>query len=326
MKNNLEVFTLMKKNPESLIDRYYADQNNLVIIPKTKDESNALTTAAEDLYRYIDTFETLNTDLKNQASADLIHQLLIKIDNIIMNTPNINFTSFCQYFLVYNLSQSLYRVIEDEDRLPLLKDLIIGYIENRHHIYKSHGYTPIVMQTMCDNYSHKRKNKTGAIKITTQLHEIGITNVITHIDEDDTLDMYYLIPDMFNKTLIQEIFEKNNISINSVRLSQLPNVIIKIKKDYFLIEHQTMKETGGGKEKKAKEKLDYIKQKTTNPNLHFITYIDGPLPNAIFSQNKVIQRIRAKEFRRILKTKPQNYLMNTYAFAEFFKDLIKETK
>lgn len=326
MKSNLEVFTLMKKNPESLIDRYYADQNNLIIIPKTKDESNVLTKAAEDLYRYIDTFETLNTDLKNQTSTDLIHQLLIKIDDIIMNTPNINFTPFCQYFLVYNLSQSLYRVIEDNDRLPLLKDLIIGYIENRHHIYKSHGYTPVVMQTMYDNYSHKRKNKIGGIKIATQLQEIGITNIITHIDEDDVLDTYYLIPDMFNKTLIQEIFNKNNITINSDKLSQLPDIIIKIKKDYFLIEHQTMKEIGGGKEKKAKEKLNYIKQKTTNPHLHFITYIDGLLSNAIFSQNKVRQRIRAQEFQRILKVKPQNYLMNTFAFSEFFKDLKESAK
>ncbi|MBR3913705.1 MAG: hypothetical protein IKJ28_05675 [Alphaproteobacteria bacterium] len=90
----------MKKNPESLIDRHYAAQNNLVIIPNTKNESNTLTKATENLYRYIDTFETLNTDLKNQVSTDLIHQLLIKIDNIIMNTPNIKFTSFCQYFLV----------------------------------------------------------------------------------------------------------------------------------------------------------------------------------------------------------------------------------
>ena len=238
----------MKKNPESLIDRHYAAQNNLVIVPNTKNESNTLTKATENLYRYIDTFETLNTDLKNQVSTDLIHQLLIKIDNIIMNTPNIKFTSFCQYFLVYNLSQSLYRVIANKDRLPLLKDLIIGYIKNRHHIYKSHGYTPVIMQTMYD-----KKNKTGGIKIATQIQEIDIINIMTHLDEDDSLDMYYLIPDMFNKTLIQKIFDINNISISSEKLSQLPDIIIKIKKDYFLIEYQTMKKTGGGKEKKPKK-------------------------------------------------------------------------
>ncbi|MBR3913704.1 MAG: hypothetical protein IKJ28_05670 [Alphaproteobacteria bacterium] len=100
---------------------------------------------------------------------------------------------------------------------------------------------------------YDKKNKTGGIKIATQIQEIDIINIMTHLDEDDSLDMYYLIPDMFNKTLIQKIFDINNISISSEKLSQLPDIIIKIKKDYFLIEYQTMKKTGGGKEKKPKK-------------------------------------------------------------------------
>ena len=53
---------------------------------------------------------------------------------------------------------------------------------------------------------------------------------MTHLDEDDSLDMYYLIPDMFNKTLIQKIFDINNIS--NIHFTYICNSIIIVDKEF----------------------------------------------------------------------------------------------
>lgn len=325
MKSNLDFFNLMKQYPEEVIDGYYSHLNGVIIIPQNKDESNALTKATDELYRYIDTFETLCLDFKEKDNTDLIDKILKKIDDILVKVRNINYTSFCQYFMVQNLSHSIYTSLEQEQRYEILKELIKGYIQHRHHLYKAHGYSNVVLQTMSDNYSHKRKGKAGIIKIENQLKEVGIVNRIKTI-EDDTLDTFYLLPDKGDKKVFNAILKKHNISFifSKQKQGKLPDVMIKIKGDYYIVEHKSMKEPGGGQDKQIVEVLDFIRYTEKDSHIHYITYLDGVFSNRFLGHSKAKNEVQYIDIQNILKSNTQNYFVNTATFKLLLKELLNK--
>ena len=325
MKSNLEFFDLMKDFPEQIVDPYYANSNNVVIIPTQKDEQNQLTQAATDLCRYFDRFETLF----EAADKDvvLINQLLHRIDDILMNVPNINYTPFCQYFMVHNLSYSIYTGMrEEEKRINVLKDLLISYIRNRHHLYKMHGYSPVILQTMSDNYSHKRKGKIGINKIEKQLADVGITTRLTNIEQDELLDSFYLFPDKGDKELFHTLLAKHHIAFRfgAQKQGKLPDVMIKIKGQYYVLEHKSMKESGGGQDKQMVEVLDFIRYSEENKQVHYITYLDGILSNRFLGHSKAKNEVQYMDIQRILQANPQNYFVNTTTFTLLLKELLSK--
>lgn len=325
MRSNLYFFNLMKKYPEQVLDEYYSHLNNILVIPDDKKETNALTEATECLYRYIDTFETLYADLETESNTALINKLLGKIDDLLMNTQCINYTSFCQYFMVQNISHSIYLSLKTESRIEILKELVKGYIKDRHHLYKIHGYTNVVLQTMSDNYSHKRKGKAGIIKIEKQLKEAGIIYRLNDSKEDNTKDIYYLLPDKGDKDIFDKILKKYKIAFNFRELKQgkLPDVMIKIGDDFYIIEHKSMKEAGGGQDKQIVEVLDFIRYAERNTHIHYITYLDGIFSNRFLGHSSAKNEVQYVEIQNVLKENPQNYFVNTHTFAELIRYLIK---
>ena len=326
MKSNLDFFNLMKQYPEKVIDGYYSHLNGVMIIPTDKNESNTLTKATDELYRYIDTFETIYLDLNEKENVDLLKKILEKIDTVLVKTKNINYTSFCQYFMVQNLSHSIYRSLEKEQRCDILKELIKGYIQHRHHLYKTHGYSHVVLQTMSDNYSHKRKGKTGIIKIENQLKEVGVLNRIKSIEEDDVTDTFYLLPDKGNKKIFNTLLKKHNIDFvfSKKKQGKLPDVVIKIKGDYYIVEHKSMKEPGGGQDKQIVEVLDFIRYTESNSHIHYITYLDGVFSNRFLGHSKAKNEVQYTDIQNTLKNNPKNYFVNTVTFKMLLENLLKK--
>ena len=327
MKSNLDFFKLMKKHPEKVIDGYYSNLNETLIIPLDKEESNLLTLKTNDLYRYIDTLETLLVDLSGTEAEVLIEEVLTKIDTILTTVLNINYTSFCQYFMVQNLSHSIYKSLEKTERLSILKELVKSYIANRHSLYKMHGYTPVVLQTMSDNYSHKRKGKAGIIKIENQLKELGITTKLQSLAEAN-IDTFYILPDKGDKTLFNALLKKHNIDFvfSGKKQGKLPDVLVKIKEEFYIIEHKSMKEPGGGQDKQIVEVLDFIRYSETNPHVHYITYLDGIFANRFLAHSTAKNEVQYQEVQDILKKNPQNYFVNTKTFTLLLKDILTHEK
>ncbi len=321
LKSNIDYFNLMINKPEALVEMCYADREDVLIIPETKNERNELTKATDDLYRFIDVFETLSKELKNVASADVFSELLEKTDAILMTVKGINFCSFCQYFMVKNISHSLYSGLEKPMRLSVLNMLMGDYIKRRHHIYKSHGYTPVVLQTMCDNYSHKRKGKVGIAKIEKQLKKmLKITDKTCPPEEPDC---YYLEPDKSGKKTFENVLKKHNVlfRFRKTKQGKLPDVLLKIKNEYYLIEHKSMKETGGGQDKQIAEVLDFIRYTEKNGYFHYVTYLDGVFSNRLSSCATGKNATQYAQIQNVLKKNPKNYFVNTSAFLELLNDL-----
>lgn len=114
----------MKQYPEQIIDKYYSNMNDMRVIPENKEDSNILTKATDKLYRFIDTFETLSNELNGAHQDKIVGELLKKIDDILIHTDGINYSSLCQYFMVQNISHSIYSKLDQQSRLAILYHLL----------------------------------------------------------------------------------------------------------------------------------------------------------------------------------------------------------
>ena len=324
LKNNMYYFNLMKQYPEQIIDKYYSNMNDMRVIPENKEDSNILTKATDKLYRFIDTFETLSNELNGAHQDKIVGELLKKIDDILIHTDGINYSSLCQYFMVQNISHSIYSNLDQQSRLAILTELLKSYIKNRHHMYKSHGYTNAILQTMSDNYSHKRKGKAGIIKIENQLNSLKVFKRIKDLSNEEQENFYFLEPDKGDKKRFDNLLKKHSVSFPFRKFKQgkLPDVLIKIKTEYYIVEHKSMKEAGGGQDKQIAEILDFIRYTETNEHFHYITYLDGIFANKLLEHSSGKNNTQYTEIQEVLKRNPCNYFVNTHAFLALLTDLI----
>ena len=160
MKTNIEYFEYSKNHPEALLDPFYA--KSMVVIPSTKEEKNLLTENNEKMIKLITAFSVLD-DYKKDENDETVQQIVDDIINILNNTPNINYSAFTQFFMVYNSTYSIYQSLKNDQKKKLVYEMLKKYCNERHEMYTSHGYSNAILQVMCDNYSHKRNSKSGIV-------------------------------------------------------------------------------------------------------------------------------------------------------------------
>ena len=105
------------------------------------------------------------------------------------------YSAFCQYFNVHNMNYSIFQNLNLDDKIKVIKFIVAYYINDRHQMYKSHGYSNVVLQVMCDNYSHKRKGSYGANKIADILKINGINDLTKMTSKDFDQECWYLLSD-----------------------------------------------------------------------------------------------------------------------------------
>jgi len=63
--------------------------------------------------------------------------------------------------------------------------------------------------------------------------------------------------------------------------------------------------------------------KETNPNISYISFLDGSYSNILLSDGKAGDKLKTqrKEIKKYLKKNPKNYWLNTVGFKDLFSDL-----
>ncbi|MBR4749578.1 MAG: hypothetical protein IK083_08425 [Abditibacteriota bacterium] len=319
-QTNLYYFRLSVKNKESYINPVYSKLVNQLVIPQTSDEKNALTEANEKVIRNITTIYTLIYDSGYTINDDPVYACIKNISES-MNTEGMNFSAFCQYFNVHNINYNCFQDMDENDRVDALKYIIQEFIKNRHKMYESHGYSNIVMQVMCDSYSHKRKGSYGTQKIAAILDKLGVKN---KSNSTDTPTNFYLLSDKEGKDEFKRYAEKLNIPLSTEgrTTKKFPDAFIKIGNDYYVVEQKNMKESGGGQDKQMKEVIDFIDKKPTRSNIHYVSFLDGIFFNLLSSADSGKLFDEKKDIQRSLKKYKGNYFVNTFGFHSLFEDLL----
>ncbi len=314
MKNNYFYFKYSSQNPEMIIDPFY--EKGLLVIPQNKNETNELVVSNNNLIELITAFKV------NKLANQNVDFIINKICEILDTTENINFSSFCQYFMVHNMSFSVYKKLETENKKTFIEQIILKYLKERHEIYLNHGYSNIVLQVMSDNYSHKRNGKTGINKIENLLaNKISKIYDISEIERNDI----YFLPDKGDKILFEKFLEKYQIKMQSRQNDQekYPDIVFKHNNHFFIGELKTMKESGGGQNKQMTEIISFIKNNEENDNIHYFAFIDGIYPNELFKSNQKKILIQRENLITALNQNSKNYFVNTAGMKLLINDIFK---
>ncbi len=325
MLSNVKYLEFATRHTEPLIDPHYYHAVNRTVSPATAAETNALITAHEHVVAHITEIGQLaNTSLLGFNAPEVLRLL----DCIIaeLKTPGMNYSPFCQYFNVHNMNYSLFNRKTHDEKREILRVIIEPYLRDRHPLYLAHGYSPIVMQVMCDNYSHKRKGSYGANKIAVTLSALGITDLAKEAAPDFNKDAFYLLADKTGKKLFRQFAVQHRISLSDQNreTEKFPDALIKIGAQYFIVEQKNMKEDGGGQDKQAREITDFIFREPEFDGLHYVTYIDGAYFDGLNGEAHAKKLTQYRDIQHALTTYPANYFVNQAAFEKLMQDCLAE--
>ena len=321
MLTNIELFEYSKAHPEELLDSFYA--KNKIILPMISTEDNNLTTNNKKLLDLITAFSVLNKNYKKSFTDNTVQNIINDIISILDTTTNINYSAFVQFFMVHNFTYSIYQTLSADDKKYLIYEMLKKYCSERHSLYTEHGYTNVILQVMCDNYSHKRNSKTGIEKVLSILNN---GRIFSHLDKSENLleqDNYYFLPDKGDKKIFETFLDVLNLKMESRNIEQnkLPDIVFKTGGKYYVFELKTMKEGGGGQNKQIVEVAYFIKFTEDNPNVHYITFLDCNYSNVIFHDNSPKVAAQRNDIIKALQDNPGNYFLNTAGLVKFIDEI-----
>lgn len=321
--NNLDYFEISTTHKEGLIDPDYHLAVERCVIPLTKDENNELTTANLNVIRYISSIQTMIEDLDLSIDDPEVERTLGLIIGE-LNTQGMNLSAFCQYFNIHNMNYSVFQTLIYKEKLEFLKFVIKPYIDSRHKMYESHGYSNIVLQVMSDNYSHKRKGTYGTKKISFLLESLGIKDLLKMPSKSFNQDDFFLLSDKKGKTLYKKFAVSHGIKLHDEgkATEKYPDAFIKIGDDYFVVEQKNMKENGGGQDKQTVEITDFISRSPEFDNLHYVTFIDGIYFNQIDKNASAKTLQQYTDIVGALAKYKSNYFVNSFGFKKLINDYL----
>ena len=320
--NNFNYFKFSQTNDDEIVD--FSKAAGVFVITKNKNESQTeLMKANHRLTDLITTYKTI----KDDSDETLINKVVDKIINIIETVKLINYTPFCVYFQVIGYSYSSY--IEEKDFMTLadkrkmFRELLDIYIFYRHDMYNIHGYSDQVLQVQSDAASSRRKGKVGIEKLEEILLPYGFEKANTILDLEAKINCY-ILPDKGDKKLFDRFLRMNKIryEFRETRDGKYPDMLLKIKGDYYILEHKLTNGGGGSQNAEINEIIQFVGYSEVKHNWHYISCLQGNYFKRLNSLNKEPKIV--KQYGNVtlnLRKNPKNYFVNGKGFEKLIKDL-----
>lgn len=323
MKNidNIKLLEFSLENPEPIIDEFYLKNGNLIIAENPKE----LTDLMKQNLNLLESISAYNfaKKNKNQVTAKKAIETIFKI----IKSKNINYSEFVSFWPVVDISYSVFSKMNDDEKMKILKIIIEKYIELRHNLYSTYGYTPTTLQVGKDAKAHKESGSLGINKVSKILDSFGFNKANSETVEDFTKgDKKYIETDKKGKKLFKEllIHYKIKFSWSAEKEEKMPDLLIRYRDNIFIVEHKHMKEGGGGQNKQINEIISLIGFSESDKKIHFISFLDGTYFN-LFTDNKYLTKGKILKqingIRDSLKINKQIHFVNTAGFKELFKTL-----
>lgn len=320
--DNIELFELSRANSSLNFD--FSNPKGVMVIPKSKDQENELTKANHKIIDYITTYKVI----KDKPEAEELKKNIIKeIIRIIETTDHINYSSFCIYFQVLKYSYSAFmwtNTLTDEDKYELIKNTVELYIENRHDVYMSHGYSDQVLQVQSDAASSRRNGVTGTNSLSTIMESKGFSRAGSYAD---ILENYaYILPDKGDNSILNEILSQNHIvfEFQKTRDNKNPDLAFVLDDDIFILEHKLTNGGGGSQNMEINEIISFIGYSENNKKIHYISCLQGDYLNKLNADNS--EPKVAAQYQNIMNNlyaNKSNYFVNEFGLSELI-DFYKE--
>ncbi len=326
LQNNKYYFDYSKDHKEPIFDKFYA--KNKVVLSDSPENKNHLMRYNERLIDLITAFQVADSFASGEDSEE-VKRIIGEIKSILENgkTENINYSAFCQFFMVYNFSYAAFLELPDNEKDSFLYKILKLYCEKRHKMYKSHGYTDSVLQVVCDSYSHKGNSKTSIDKFIDMLSPYTqkcLKDPGEILREDD----YYILPDKSGKSIFDELLSALAIKMESrnIEQSKRPDIVFKHNGHYYIFELKTMKGSGGGQNKQAVEFAYFLKFGEENDRIHYGVMLDSLYANTFFESNSPKVSEQRGDVLNALSNNKDNFFVNTAGAKLLLRDIFNDSQ
>ncbi len=323
LKNNKFYWNISLKNPEPITDDYYISDK---VIISDKNLIQKIERLRELIISYCVIIE------KNKGC---IQEIINEIHDIIISIDKIQYTEFIAFWKVLDMSYSIFKKLSNQKFV--LENLLQEYCKKRRKLYDKLGYSNITVQALYDTGSSRKKGKSAIEKIKYIAKDIFKKFLKSNSIEDiEKFNITYFLPDSGDTNLFLQFLEnyKLKFSYGKGKQNKMPDFFIKCGKHILIIEAKHLKETGGEQNKSISELIDFIHQNEENPNIHYVSFIDGIyfnlLINPPISKRKKDNKIKQqkKNIEAILEKDKykNNFFVNTTGMKFLLKDLLDELK
>jgi len=317
--NNIDLLNFCFKHGEDYIDDNYSKEDQPIIVDSDQD-ANSLMRANKKIQDYITAYEIALDNRNKEMQEDCINSIFENLE-----TKGINFSEFTSYWAVKDVSFSVYKntLKSKNSKLEFLRNILPDYINNRHNLYKSHGYSYSTLQTLSDSKSHKQNGNSGSIKVSKIFESFGFKpfDLSANADEFVKSNKVFLEPDKKGKTMFKEIIKNYDLNFDWSKNheNKQTDFLFKINDQIFIMEHKHMKESGGGQDKQMTEIIDFISY--SEPKVSYVSFLDGIYFNLL--ADETIKKGKTFEQREKIKTNleknKQNYFINTIGFKKLLE-------
>lgn len=319
MINNLELFEFCLKNAEPIIDENYIKKVDL-IISKKGDQPTSLMRKNSELQEVVSAFSFA---YKNQI--EVAQEKALEVLMTILEEEDINYCEFVSFWSVMDISYSNFVYLNSSNKKQVLQKILKEYIRSRHDLYLYHGYSATTLQAGKDAKAHKKNGSLGAQKIKSILDrfEFANANLFPVQDFIKSTRNLYLECDKKGKKVFLEIIRNQKIAFSWSKNFQgkLPDFLLKIGEDIFVLEHKNSNESGGGQNKQISELISFIEETESSKSFHYISFLDGSYFNLLNTSNGQENKLskQAKNIRSNLEKNPKNYFVNTAGFKKLIQ-------
>jgi len=322
--DNCDFLVLSSENPEPLYDPFYSKDVDALVIAENPLHPTKLQKANQKLLELITAFKVLG-DIGCESDKLRVIQEIIKLVDA---DSSLNNSEFASFWAVNDVSFSLYKNLNFGDKVVFMKDMVDSYIMKRHALYGRYGYSDVTLQVKHDSFAHKRSGNQAFHKFEKILISAGISfRVASNYAEFISYDLCVIYPDKSDSLIFDQLLKDKNIPFLWGRNhdGKRPDVCIKCKNEFFIVEHKHMKEGGGGQNKQIAEIIDFISYDDSQYNTSYVVFVDGVHFNKILCKKG--DKKSSTQYNRILenlKRCKKNYFLNTYGFEKFVTSVILE--
>ncbi len=323
--NNLDFFELSVAKCKMNFD--FSNPQGIVVIPKEKGVDNELTKANRELIEYITAYKVVRDD--DAVSKEYKEKLIYEIMRIIDTTDHINYSSFCVYFQVLRLSWNSFEdakrfgTLSDNERAELLRNVVDLYIENRHDMYLSHGYSDVLLQVQSDCSSARRSRSIASNKLCDIMSNYNFKFASNY--QEFMSGNSYFFPES-NVSLLLEIMENNSIDYNfrKSRDNKNPDLMFKVNDQFYILEHKLATGDGGAQNLEINEIISFVGEDESNTNVHYISCLESNKLGMFTSVNSDLKtKTQYTNIINNLKKHPNNYFVNEFGLEEIIKSIVK---
>ena len=302
IQDNLHYFKISQENPEPHLDDFYifdSENPNLdKYIKSTKEIKNILI--------------TIKTLQDKNEKQEIINKYFKEMQKILSEFSN------CSEFICFvNACDNTLDAVKKD--IGLIKKIAKRYFSKR--ILNEFVPTEWVKAKL-DSNSSRKKGKCGEAKLISILGKIGFKQVKEWNDFNELEKCVVQFSKKFNAKNIQKNLDAR---IKTKKQGKKLDLIIKFGKRIFFVEAKHLNTSGGGQDKQISELIEVLSLKERNTNISYVSFLDGSYSNILLSNSDAGDKLKnqRKEIKKYLKSRRQNYWLNTAGFKKLFFDLAK---